>query len=68
MADVRAGKINCVVVKDLSRDYVEAGILIDRLFVQMNVRFIRLQERIDSYNDPDSISSMVVPITNVMND
>lgn len=71
LADVRTGKINCVVVKNLSRlsrDYVETGILIDRLFVQMNVRFISLQERIDSYNDPDSISSMVVPITNVMND
>ena len=71
LADVRAGKINCVVVKDLSRlsrDYVEAGILIDRLFVQMNVRFISLHERIDSYKDPDSVSSMVVPITNVMND
>ena len=49
LADVRAGTINCVVVKDLSRlsrDYVEAGILIDRLFVQMNVRFISLHERI----------------------
>lgn len=71
LADVRAGKINCVIIKDLSRlsrDYVEAGILIDRLFVQMNVRFISLHERIDSYKDPDSVSSIVVPITNVMND
>lgn len=71
LADVRTGKINCVIIKDLSRlsrDYVEAGILIDRLFVQMNVRFISLYERIDSYKDPDSVSGMVVPITNVMND
>ena len=71
LSDIRSGKINCVIIKDLSRlsrDYVEAGILIDRLFVQMNVRFISLHERIDSYNDPDSVSSMVVPITNVMND
>jgi len=69
LSDVRAGKINCVIIKDLSRlsrDYVEAGILIDRLFVQMNVRFISLYERIDSYKDPDSVSGMVVPITNVM--
>jgi DNA invertase Pin-like site-specific DNA recombinase len=71
LSDIRTGKINCVIIKDLSRlsrDYVEAGILIDRLFVQMNVRFISLHERIDSYNDPESVSSMVVPITNVMND
>ena len=71
LADIRSGKVNCVIIKDLSRlsrDYVEAGILIDRLFVQMNVRFISLHERIDSYADPDSVSSIVVPITNVMND
>ena len=71
LSDIHTGKINCVIIKDLSRlsrDYVEAGILIDRLFVQMNVRFISLQERIDSYKDPDSVSSIVVPITNVMND
>lgn len=52
----------------LSRDYVEADILIERLFVQMNVRFISLHERIDSYNGLGSVSSMVVLITNVMND
>lgn len=71
LSDVRAGRVNCVIIKDLSRlsrDYVEAGLLIDRLFVQMNVRFISLYERIDSYKDPDSVSGMVVPITNVMND
>lgn len=71
LADINSGKVNCVIIKDLSRlsrDYVEAGILIDRLFVQMNVRFISLHERIDSYKDPDSVSSIVVPITNVMND
>jgi len=71
LSDIHTGKINCVIIKDLSRlsrDYVEAGILIDRLFVQMNVRFISLHERIDSYKDPDSVSSIVVPITNVMND
>ena len=69
--DLRTGKINCVIIKDLSRmsrDYVEAGILIDRLFVQMNVRFISLHERLDSYKEPDSVTGMVVPITNIMND
>ncbi len=71
LSDIRTGKINCAIIKDLSRlsrDYVEADILIERLFVQMNVRFISLHERIDSYNGPGSVSSMVVLITNVMND
>ena len=57
--------------EDLSRfarNYSDAGSLIDNLFVQMGVRFISLAENVDSYKDPDSVSSIIVPITNVMND
>ena len=71
LSDVMSGKINCVIVKDLSRfarNYSDAGSLIDNLFVQMGVRFISLAENVDSYRDPDSVSSIIVPITNVMND
>lgn len=71
IADVMNQRINCVIVKDLSRlsrNYSDAGSLIENLFVQMNVRFISLSEGIDSFKDPDSVSSLVVPITNVMND
>lgn len=71
LADVMSKKINCVIVKDLSRlsrNYTDAGSLIENLFVQMNVRFISLTEGVDSYKNPDSISSILVPITNVMND
>ena len=51
LGDVMSGKINCVVVKDLSRfarNYSDAGSLIDNLFVQMGVRFISLAEGVDS--------------------
>lgn len=71
LADIYAKKINCVIVKDLSRlsrNYTDAGSLIENLFVQMNVRFISLTEGIDSYQNPDSISNLIVPITNVIND
>ncbi len=71
LGDVMSGKINCVVVKDLSRfarNYSDAGSLIDNLFVQMGVRFISLAEGVDSYLNPDSVNSIIVPITNVMND
>ena len=69
--DVMSGKINCVVVKDLSRfarNYSDAGSLIDNLFVQLNVRFISLGDDVDSYKRPDSVSDIKVPITNVIND
>lgn len=71
IADIYARKVNCVIVKDLSRlsrNYYEAGELIESMFVKMNVRFISLAESIDSYKNPDSVSSILVPITNVMND
>ena len=71
LADIYAKKINCVIVKDLSRlsrNYTDAGSLIDNLFVQMDVRFISLAEGIDSYLNPDSVSNLIVPITNVIND
>lgn len=71
LSDIMSGKINCVAVKDLSRlarNYSDAGSLIDNLFVQLGVRFISLAENVDSYLDPDSVSDIKVPITNVMND
>lgn len=57
--------------EDLSRfarNYSDAGSLIDNLFVQMGVRFISLAENVDSYLNPDSVSNIIVPITNVIND
>jgi site-specific DNA recombinase len=71
LADITSRKINCVIVKDLSRlsrNYTDAGSLIENLFVQLDVRFISLTESVDSYLNPDSVSSIIVPITNVMND
>ena len=71
LSDVMSGKIDCVVVKDLSRfarNYSDAGGLIDNLFVQFNVRFISLGDDVDSYKRPDSVSDIKVPITNVIND
>ena len=71
LADVMNGKINSVIVKDLSRfarNYSDAGSLIENLFVQMGVRFISLAENVDSYKNPDSVSNIIVPITNVMNE
>lgn len=71
LADITSRKVNCVIVKDLSRlsrNYTDAGSLIENLFVQLDVRFISLTESVDSYLNPDSVSSIIVPITNVMND
>ncbi|KAI4445410.1 hypothetical protein C823_007524 [Eubacterium plexicaudatum ASF492] len=52
MEDVEAGRVNCVVVKDLSRfgrDYIEAGRYIQKTFPALGVRFIALTDHYDSF-------------------
>lgn len=70
--DIREGKVNCVIVKDLSRlsrNYAEAGTYIESVFPAFDIRFISLElPFIDSYKNPDTVNNIVVPITNVMND
>ena len=51
MDDIRAGVVNCVIVKDLSRfgrEYINAGKYIDRLFPYYGVRLIAINDGIDT--------------------
>ena len=51
ISDIRAGKINLVIVKDLSRfgrDYIETGKYIDVIFPSLNCRFIALNDGVDT--------------------
>ena len=69
MDDVRSGKIECIVVKDLSRfgrDYLETGYYIETLFPHLNVRFISVTDEFDSIREEDR-SSLAVPIKNMVN-
>lgn len=69
MEDVKCGRIECIVVKDLSRlgrDYVETGYYIEGLFPQWNVRFIAVTDGFDSLRDGDR-SGMALPIRNMIN-
>ena len=69
--DMYDNKINCVIVKDLSRfgrNYIEVGRYIDYIFPSMNIRFISINDNIDNVKNPDSISNVIVPFKNLMND
>ena len=49
--DIEAGKVNCVLVKDLSRfgrDYIEMGRYLERVFPSQGVRFIAINDHVDS--------------------
>lgn len=71
MGDVEAGRVNCVVVKDLSRfgrDYIEAGRYIQKTFPALGVRFIALTDHYDSLSAGTGESSIVLPVKNFIND
>ena len=71
MADIEAGNVNCVIVKDLSRlgrDYIEAGRLIQKTFPAFHVRFIALTDNFDSRSADSGTKSLVVPVKNFIND
>ncbi len=71
ISDVEEGKVNCVIVKDLSRfgrDYIEAGRYIQKTFPALRVRFIALTDKYDSFKADSSESSIVLPVKNFIND
>ena len=68
MRDIRDGRINCVIVKDLSRlgrNYVEAGNYVERVFPFFEVRFIAVTDGYDSIREGADLS---VCMSNIFNE
>lgn len=67
IADIEAGEIDCVIVKDLSRfgrDYIDMGYYLERYFPNKGIRFIAVGDGVDSANGP---YDMLLPLKNVFN-
>jgi len=72
LEDIDKGKVNCVIVKDLSRlsrnDW-ECKRYLQHLFVVKNIRFISLElPKLDSYKNPDDVYEMGVSIQSMYNE
>lgn len=69
--DIKRGKIDTIIVKDLSRfgrNYIEVGRYLEDFLPINNIRFIAINDNVDSYKDPESINNIIVPFKNLMND
>ncbi len=68
LQDIRLRRINCVIVKDLSRfgrNYLEAGDYIEKIFPMLGVRFISVSEGIDT--EKRSADTFEIKIRNLVN-
>lgn len=71
LMDIRTGRINCVIVKDISRlgrHFVMTSEYVERTFPQMDVRLICINDDYDSNSETADASSLLMPIKMVMND
>lgn len=68
LEDIKNKRINCIIVKDLSRfgrDYITTGMYLERYFPSQNIRFIALTDNVDSKKQS---YDMLLPIKNVFNE
>ena len=69
MAEIEASSVNCVVVKDLSRfgrEYIETGRYLRRILPTYGVRFIAINDNIDTLRD--KADDLVVSVKTAIND
>jgi len=71
LADVENGKIDCIVVKDLSRlgrNSIDTGYYIEKYFPLHGVRFIAVNDQFDSTDPENSGNHLIVPLKNMINE
>lgn len=71
MEDIRIGRINCIIVKDMSRfgrEYLEISNYIEKVFPFLGVRFISINDNLDTKDGIESDKSYEIAIKNIFND
>lgn len=71
LEDIKAGKVNCVVTKDLSRfgrNHIEVGKYIEKIFPYLGVRYIAVNDNYDSITNDAQTNNIIIPFKNLIND
>ncbi len=71
MEDIKVGRINCIIVKDMSRfgrEYLEIANYIEKIFPFLEVRFISVNDNLDTKDGIKSDKSYEIAIKNIFND
>lgn len=71
LADVEAGKIDCIVVKDLSRlgrNYLDVSRYLDQVFPALGVRVMAITDGYDSAAEKTPADALMLPVKNLFND
>ena len=71
MEQVKQRKINCIIVKDLSRfgrDYIDSGKYIEKIFPSLGIRFIAINDNYDSAQSQQAGNEIILPFKNLIND
>ena len=71
MEQVKQRKINCIIVKDLSRfgrDYIDSGKYIEKIFPSLGIRFIAINDNYDSVQSNQAGNEIILPFKNLIND
>ena len=66
---IRKGALDCIVVKDLSRfsrNYIDGGRYIEKIFPQLGIRFIAINDAYDSLTGDPQSDSFVIPFKNLI--
>lgn len=69
--DVKAGRTDCIIVKDLSRfgrNYLDAGEYIEKIFPFLGVRFIAVNDNYDSLGNKKASDDLIIPFKNLINE
>lgn len=71
ISDMKQGKFDCIVVKDLSRlgrNYLEAGEYLEKIFPLYGIRFVSVSDGFDTLYSKPMEDGMIVPLKNLINE